>query len=258
MNGIVYVMYHEVERDGRPLCHYDPGYMRYVLNENTLRNHIEVLVLNGLRGISVGEALAVSGLTQAVAITFDDGSETDSLVAAPLLAQYKFNATFYVVSNWINRRGWLSSRQLHELANAGFEIGCHSRSHAFLTDLELPDLRNEIAVAKVELEQILGRPIEHFSCPGGRWSQRVSQVAREAGFRSVVTSQTGINDPRSDSYRLARVAVLRGTASNEFLGICRGKRLRARRGREFLLDGAKTLLGNSTYDWMREVLLKNH
>jgi peptidoglycan/xylan/chitin deacetylase (PgdA/CDA1 family) len=256
MNGIVYVMYHEVERDGRPLCHRDPGYVRYVLSEEAFTSHMEVLARNGQQGISVGDALTASDLAQAVAITFDDGSETDSLVAAPLLARYNFRATFYVVTNWINRRGWLSSPQLRDLADAGFEIGCHSRSHAFLSDLEISDLKNEIVTGKDELEQILGRRIEHFSCPGGRWSQRVSQVAREAGYRSVVTSRTGINYAKGDPYRLARVAILRGTSPDEFLRTCRGDKLRVRRGQELLLSGAKTLLGNSTYQRLREVLLK--
>ena len=229
MNGMVYVMYHELERVERPLCNNDPGYVRYVLSEDALTSHMEVLVRNGLHGISVGEALAASDPTHAVAITFDDGSETDSLLAAPLLARYNFKATFYVVSSWINRRGWLSSRQLRELADADFEIGCHSRSHAFLTDLEPSDLRNEIVTAKVELEQILGRPIEHFSCPGRQVESEGAQAAREAGYRSVATSNIGINYSQVNPYRLARVAILRGTAPDEFLGICRGKNLRIRR-----------------------------
>lgn len=256
MNGIAYVMYHELERDGRSLCHDEPGYARYVLREDTFRAHMEVLARNDVRGISVGEALSAPDQTRVVAITFDDGSETDLLVAAPLLARLNFGATFYVVSSFVDRRGYLSSSQLRELVDAKFEIGCHSRSHAYLTDLELPQLEDEIVTAKEELEQFLGRHVEHFSCPGGRWSQRVSQVARAAGYRSVATSQTGINSPLGDPYRLSRVAILRGTPPVEFLHICRGERLRARRGLELVLNGAKLLLGNSAYERLREVLLR--
>jgi peptidoglycan/xylan/chitin deacetylase (PgdA/CDA1 family) len=211
---------------------------------------------SGLHGTSVGEALSASNQTQSVAITFDDGSATDTLVAAPLLAQHNFNATFYAVSSWINRRGYLSATQLRELADAHFEIGCHSRSHAFLTDLERSSLRNEMVTSKSELEQILGRRVEHFSCPGGRWSRRISHVAREAGYRSVVTSRPGINGPQADPYRLARVAILRDVAPDNLLGISRGEKLLVRRGREFALRSAKTLLGNSTYERLREVFLK--
>ncbi len=256
MNGIVYVMYHEIERLDRPLCNKDPGYVRYVLSEATFSSQMKALVRNGLRGLSVGEALTGRDLPQAVAITFDDGSETDCLLAAPLLAQNKFKATFYVVSNWINRKGWLSSRQLRELADADFEIGCHSRSHTFLTDLQLPDVKKEIITAKVELEQILGRPIEHFSCPGGRWSPRISEVAREAGYQSVATSKTGINHPGADPFRLSRVAILRDISQDRFIEVCRGENLRGQRGREIILNGAKKLLGNSIYDRLREFLIK--
>jgi peptidoglycan/xylan/chitin deacetylase (PgdA/CDA1 family) len=256
MRGAAYVMYHELEREGRPLIHSEPGYARYVLHENDFGRHLELLAQSGFRGASVGELLKPPDNCPAVAITFDDGSETDALIAAPLLARLGFSATFYVVSGFVNRAGYLSESQLCELANANFEIGCHSRSHAYLTDLDDPHLKSEIAAAKSDLEQILGRQVEHFSCPGGRWNPHVAQVARDAGYRSVTTSRTGINYRDSDPYRLARVAILRGTSPDEFLRICRGENLGARRGRELLLNGAKALLGNSTYEWLRGVLLR--
>ena len=41
-----------------------------------------------------------------------------------------------------------------------------------LSDLPEPELKREVVDAKLQIEQIIGHPIEHFSCPGGRYDQR--------------------------------------------------------------------------------------
>ncbi len=174
-------------------------------------------------------------------LTFDDGCETDLITAAPALAESGLHATFYVVSGFLGRRGYLSRLQLKELSNLGFEIGCHSRTHAYLPNLDAASLREEIAVAKAELEQILGRLVEHFSCPGGRWSRKAVQFAREAGFRSMATS-----------------ALQRGISLPQFERLCHGNGLLARRGRGALLQAAKMLLGDSFYERVRSRVLGSH
>src|SRR5262249_26074061 len=133
----------------------------------------------GFRGLSVGEALAGgAGEGPEVVLTFDDGCETDLVTAAPLLEEAGFRATFYVVTGFVGRPGYLGAAQLCELAGRGFEVGCHSQTHAYLPDLDEAGLDEEVAGAKGRLEQLLGRRVEHFSCPGGRWSRRVAAAAR--------------------------------------------------------------------------------
>ncbi|MDP9160200.1 MAG: hypothetical protein M3O09_08215, partial [Acidobacteriota bacterium] len=79
---IVYLMYHELEVPQRPLCQSELGYVRYIVRESSFRAQMQRLPKMGYRGLSVPEALT-SSTTPAVAITFDDGCETDLLVAAP-------------------------------------------------------------------------------------------------------------------------------------------------------------------------------
>jgi hypothetical protein len=70
----------------------------------------------------------------------------------------------------------------------GFEIGCHSMTHAYLSDIAEPELKREIVDAKNKIEQLLGHAIDHFSCPGGRYDKRALDTARRAGFRTVANS----------------------------------------------------------------------
>jgi len=248
MSARVYLMYHELELPGRKLCEGFSGHYRYAIPLSDFRRQTLHLKDRNWRGMSVSEALAdLESGKPGVAITFDDGSETDLIGAAPLLKESGFNATFYVVAGWLGKRGYLSPAQLRELANCGFEIGCHSMTHATLNELNPTQLRVEISDAKQKLEDILGRNIDHFSAPGGFWSRRVAQMATDAGYRSVATSQPGVNLSSAPPFRLARVVVLRSTSVRDLERLCTGKGLFVRQVRETALQVPKRLLGYSKY-----------
>lgn len=254
-SSVVFLLYHELEEAGHPLCQTEPGYVRYVLPVAEFRAQMELLKHEGWRGVSVGEALAFSG-PERVAITFDDGSGSDLLRAAPILREHGFGATFYITQGFLEKPGYLTSPQLMELSALGFEIGCHSKTHPYLTDLDDAGLQREIAEPKAELEQIIGRAIEHFSCPGGRYDGRVADVARRAGYRTVATSRIQSNRRSSDPYALGRVAVLRGTGLDAFRRTCRGEGLWRMNAALHLRETSRRLLGNALYDRFRALLLR--
>jgi hypothetical protein len=266
VSGAVFLMYHELEVAGRRLCESEPGYVRYVVGAEDFRRHLAHLRDEGSRGLSVSEGLSALDAGESVSsdahrsgprvvFTFDDGCETDFTVAAPLLAEAGFGATFYVTVAHLGRRGYMSERQLRELSDAGFEIGSHALTHSYLHDLPDERVRAEVAESKERLEQLTGRGVEHFSCPGGRWDARAARAAREAGYASLATSREGVNAPGVERFRLSRVAVMRGTSDEEFARVCRGEGLAARRARGAVLDVAKRVLGNSVYERLRATVL---
>jgi peptidoglycan/xylan/chitin deacetylase (PgdA/CDA1 family) len=257
--AIVFLMYHELELPGRALCQSQPGYVRYIVSTANFQEQMRSLNGVGWQGISVTRALDFPA-NPSVAITFDDGCETDLLAAAPILNELGFRATFYVITGFLGRTGYLSPTQARELADLGFEIGCHSMTHAYLSDLDGAGLQREIVEAKIQLEQILGRPVLHFSCPGGRFNQRVIETARAAGYRTLSTSRAHANSASVDLFRLGRVSIMRGMRPETIERICRSQGL----WRSQLIDlsraAAKRLLGNSSYDRLRAALLSrsNH
>lgn len=253
--GTVFLMYHELELPGRPLCQSEPGYVRYILSEESFRSQMMWLAQGQWRGLSVSEALDCP-TGKSVAITFDDGCETDLISAAPILKESGFCATFYVTAGFIGKRGYLSPAQVRELRESGFEIGCHSMTHAYLDDLDAAGLRVEIVDARKKLEQTIGEKVLHFSCPGGRFDERSLKLAREAGYLSFASSRTHSNCSEGDPYKLGRVAVLRGTDLTRFQRICTGRALWRMRASECARDAAKRALGNTVYDRLRALMLK--
>jgi peptidoglycan/xylan/chitin deacetylase (PgdA/CDA1 family) len=257
---VVFLMYHELEMSGRPLCQSEAGYRRYVLTVDEFRSQMHWLQDGGWQGLSVGAWLAsLAGNEDAqnrVVVTFDDGCETDLLVAAPILQEAGFVATFYVTAGFLGRLGYMDAAQVRELSTQGFEIGCHSMTHSYLNDLDKDGKHCEIVDAKTKLEDILGKPVEHFSCPGGRWNVGTLQVAREAGYQSVTNSHAQINTAATDLFALGRVAVQREAGLAAFQQICLGQNLWRMQLQEQLRNTAKQVLGNRIYDRGRELLLR--
>jgi peptidoglycan/xylan/chitin deacetylase (PgdA/CDA1 family) len=253
-HGIVYLMYHEIELPGRPLCQEEAGYVRYIVSLDDFKAQMQFVKNSGWAGMCVSDALS-NPRHPGVVITFDDGCETDLITAVPLLRQLGFNGTFYVTVGFLDKRGYLSRRQLRELSDLGGEVGSHSMTHPYLNDLTDEQLTHELRASKLELEQITGHQIDHFSCPGGRWDQRVAAKAAQAGYLSVATSQAHMNSSDTHSFTLGRVAVLRGTSLASFRNLSKGHGLWTIRLNDSLRASAKRLLGNSVYDRVRSRLL---
>src|SRR5207245_10374151 len=140
-------------------------------------------------------------------------------------------------------------------SNLGFEIGCHSMTHAYLSDLDDAELHREIIEAKLRLERITCKPVEHFSCPGGRYNRRVVEMVRDAGYRSMATSRAYANSPSTDAFELGRIPIMRETPVTTFEELYRGDALWKVSMQHAVRNSAKRLLGNSVYDRLRSFVL---
>ena len=68
-----------------------------------------------------------------VVLTFDDGPLSGYSVVAPILKSLGFNGSFYVCDfdSFRTRKDWyMTFRQMKAMADAGFEIGNHSKGHS--------------------------------------------------------------------------------------------------------------------------------
>ncbi len=251
-----FLMYHELRLPGRAMCQSEPGYARYVVPASDFRSQMERLASQGWHGRNVTQAIESFG-DKRVCITFDDGCETDLISAAPVLKELGFGATSYITVKFLGKPGYMSHAQVRELHALGFEIGCHSLTHPYLTDVDNKRLHEETAGAKDTLEQIAGVRVDHFSCPGGRWDLRVMRAVKQASFRTMATSRTGVNSSTTDPFALARVTMMNGTKSDDFMDYCQGRRLLRTQLKEMARDAAKRVFGNSIYDSLRGLIVRD-
>lgn len=86
----------------------------------------------------------------------------------------------------------LSREQLRALARHPLAtVGGHTTGHLDLTSLGEPEAYRELAGNKAFLEDLCGRPVEHFAYPYGAGGAREAALAGRAGFRTAVTSRAG-------------------------------------------------------------------
>lgn len=154
-----------------------------------------------------------------IIITFDDGYTDAYTEAAPLLVEYGYRATFFIITDFIDRKlpPYMSWEQIVGLEAQGMEIGSHSRDHPDLRRRSIEYLVWQILGSKQTLEAHLKAPVRVFSYPSGRYDEQVIKVLVSAGFLAAVTTETGVNHSGDDLMRLKRIRVRGGDALNVFI-----------------------------------------
>ena len=105
-------------------------------------------------------------------ITFDDGYK--SIIPAIKFAhEFGFKTKAYIVTNKINKKGFLSEKDILELFLNGTVIGSHSKNHFNLTKLNDKQLELELKESKLSLMGIIKSEVEEISLPYGEYNKKV-------------------------------------------------------------------------------------
>ncbi|MES2557284.1 MAG: polysaccharide deacetylase family protein [Bacteroidota bacterium] len=193
----------------------DPAYLHFTLSETVFEAHLQLLYDLKIPVINLSETqnMPVSGLC--VAITFDDGHQSDVEIALPILKKFHFSATFFPVVHHINKEGYVSWEELQLLKMEGHTIGSHGLTHQRLSKLTSDEVRNELLLSKEILEKEIGSPVRLFSFPYGDFTPAISELAIETGYANYVSTEFGFNQFPGNSVVLKRWNVKRATSTRE-------------------------------------------
>jgi len=169
-------------------------------------------------GFTNGSLAACAGprTGRRLVITFDDGYVNVLRHTLAPLAEARLQGVQFLVADRLGRcNEWdvplgeapepmMDAAQVREWLAAGHDLGSHTRTHPHLTQLPPDKAREEIAASKKKLEDLFGRPIDHFCYPFGDWNEAVRDLVREAGYRTACTTESGVNDERTSPFALKR------------------------------------------------------
>lgn len=113
-----------------------------------------------------------------VTICFDDGYLSTFKVAYPILKEYQYSATVFVIPKAVGEEGYMNLNHLRILQNNGWEIGSHTYSHPDLTTLSPNELEKELKNSKEWLEQ-RGFKVYSFAYPYGAYSEKVIEKVKK-------------------------------------------------------------------------------
>lgn len=123
-----------------------------------------------------------------IAFSWDDGAVED-LRLSDLCVKYQIPGMFFIPA--LNEeRPVLSGSEIKSLINNRFEIGAHTYSHKYLTNISNDEAEIELYRGKEYLEQLTGSKIIDFCFPGGKYTSEHLKIAREI-YSSVRTADTG-------------------------------------------------------------------
>jgi peptidoglycan/xylan/chitin deacetylase (PgdA/CDA1 family) len=189
---------------------------------------IAYLAGRGYRGVTFAEAVRLGSDASVVAVTFDDAYTSVLDLALPVLDRFGWPATMFVPTNFPDTPGplswegvdrWiggpheaemapLSWDQLRDLAERGWEIGSHTRSHPHLTRLSDAELHEELLTSREETNEAMGRECPSIAYPYGDHDDRVVRATGAAGYDYAATLDASI--PHPTPLRWPRTGVYHG------------------------------------------------
>ncbi len=208
------LLYHAVEDDGSLIA---VSTKQFAWQMRWLHEH-------GCQVVPLGRLVAALRSHQplpprTVVLTFDDGFASVYARAFPILVQYSFSATVFLVTGFCGQRNdWpaqppgvprlplLSWAQVAEMDRHGIEFGSHTQSHPRLDRLPAAAVESEVAGSRAVIEERLGHAVDLFAYPYGRYDP-ISRSTVGRTYAGACTTRLGRVSCASDPLALERVDV---------------------------------------------------
>ncbi len=188
-----------------------------------------------------------------VAVTFDDGYQSNYLLAYPILKKYQIPATMFVIGKYTENGSVVGYKTMTwtDLKTMALSGLVDIESHTYNLHCTLPDsngiqapaalahipndvgteteeeydrrIESDLMQSRQDIESKLGTNADILSWPFGAYNNRTLALAQKAGFAYIV-GPNGYCSPTTDIENVSRVQVLGGMGIQEFESlVCPGK-----------------------------------
>lgn len=120
-----------------------------------------------------------------VALTFDDGPSPDVTPRVlQTLKDHNAKATFFMLGNHVDYYSELTS----QIAEAGHEIGNHSRSHPDFSKISPKQMKDEIDYTDKQIKEVTGQSSIYMRPPYGAYNDNFLDYAKENNYSVILWS----------------------------------------------------------------------
>lgn len=197
------LMYHVI---GNPPSEKSPyGYL--CVSPEAFDQQMKYLKQQGYTFLFPNEIYYADSCHKPIIVTFDDGYDNNYYWAYRIAKKYNAKITIYMVGDYLDKPGYLSSVQLREMTQSRIvNIGSHTMSHKDLSLLNSQELKYEFEESKRKLEQAVGKEIMDISYPFGKFSAAVIEEAKKY-YKNAFTV---LQEIPGSAFGYARIVIPRG------------------------------------------------
>lgn len=190
---------------------------RYNLSVTKFKEQMNYLKANGFTPLNATEYHAVmTGAAAApakpVVLTFDDSHADFATTVAPILNGHGFKSIAFLVTDWIDGSGRITSSQMSSLSST-HSMDNHTSDHSSLSSGTYAQMFAKIDGASDKIQAITGKRPIALAYPNGRDSTTAHAAAKDAGILMGFTAAGVKTKPGDNLYTLGRYII----ASSETL-----------------------------------------
>lgn len=222
------VMYHRVINSSE-----NEGVHGTYIYEDNFRKHMKYLKENNYEVITFKDLDKLSWRNRFnnnkkyIIITFDDGYVDNYELAFPILKNFSFKATIFLMAEstyneWDVRDSsekkfpLMSKEQIMEMQDYGIEFGAHTFNHPKINKLSENEIKRQVVDCKKVLEEKIENKIITFAYPYGILNDYAKKMAKQAGYTFAVATDSGSVCLSDDLYQIRRIAIFPNTNLRSF------------------------------------------
>jgi peptidoglycan/xylan/chitin deacetylase (PgdA/CDA1 family) len=148
-------------------------------------------------------------LDKPVVLTFDDGYRDAYEVVFPMLLDYGFPGTFFVLATPMHQESidYITWAQAEEMSDAGMAIEGHGRDHMDLRGRSNDFLVYQILGIQEAIHYHTGRLPRFFAYPSGQYDANAIAVLESAGYWGAVTTEWGMEHSLESRFAMPRLRI---------------------------------------------------
>lgn len=159
----------------------------YAVSTDQFRRQMQWLKDEGYQTVSIADMVAAIQVGKLlphrpIILTFDDGFMDVYENAYPILTEFGYTGTMYLIEDVINEHPYVTEEIIEELIDAGWEMGHHSKSHAYLPGLS--NLDDEVCDSRSRLVERFNQPFDSFAYPFAKKDDKSIQAVKDCGYTS--------------------------------------------------------------------------
>ncbi|MDO4690129.1 MAG: polysaccharide deacetylase family protein [Fusobacterium sp.] len=222
------LMYHRVINSSE-----NEGVHGTYIYENSFREHMKYLKDNNYEPITFKDFEKISWRKRFdlnkkyIIITFDDGYVDNFDLAFPILKEFNFKATIFLMAEstyneWdveaSNEKKFplMTKEMILEMQEYGIEFGAHTFNHPKINKISEKEIEQQVICCKKILEEKIGQNIISFAYPYGILNEYAKKMAKKAGYIFALATDSGSVCISDDFYQIRRIAIFPNTNLRSF------------------------------------------